>query len=653
MATQIAALHASGYLHALGNFEVQFRHYNKEKAIVKYIFKLNKLFIIDSVSYSFDTAFSRQILKQVRRKSQFLFIGQPFNVRNIENEMDRINTIFHNNGYAQFSKNDIGVEIDTVEPNKKSLHLLFFRVTKKPNSKKFNYLTIQFNNNRLQDSTHFIPYTIASIHLNTNIQQENKPIVSIRGIYLNNNDTMYKNKFLINQLTFSVLKLYNQGVIHNTKANFNNVGNWSSVSVRQHYNPDSTIDIYYDMVPSKRYGVGASLELARSTSELQLFNSSFGVYGSANFFVRNVFRRGIQYKITGSYGIDLAAQSGKMDIIQTNQVSLTNTLRFPHFLIPNRDYFTNIKETYNSLLLEGTYIERPSYYRVFNIRLNFSYNWIWKGFQFQFIPLNIESYNFTSYPKFQDLINQNINYMNLYNNGTILSMQASLLKKWNMPLFYHFLLIRAEESNLWGMLGQAITKINNLSRFVQLQTEWIGHLQSSRTTNWAFRMVLGNNFLTPGYETPFFRKLYEGGPNSMRAWLVRGLGPGSVVFPPEQQIIDRVGDIKMEANIEFRFNIIKIKRFKIESALFVDAGNIWTKQPIFSSPEGQKSVFHFNTFIPQIAMDAGTGIRLNFNDYFILRLDWAYKIKDPVSGWISRFRVIDDGTLQFGIGYPF
>lgn len=653
LSTQIEALQAAGYLNASGEYYIKFREYNKDKAVVKYTFKLNQLFVIDSVSYNFDSVFSKPALKQIKGRSQFVFPGQAFNVANIENEMTRITTIFRNHGYAQFSKNDISVEIDTAEPDKKFLNLLLFKIKKKADSKRFNYLSIQFNNNRLQDSTHLITYNVSSIYLNSNIQKEHKSMTTHKGVYLNNNDSVYKNKFLVNQLTFSSLKLYNQDVINNTQANFNNVGNWSTVSVRQKYNTDSSIDIYYDMVPSKRYGIGASLELARSTSELQLFSSSFGIYVSGNFFVRNVFKRGIQYKITGSYGIDLGGQNGKFAIIQTNQVSLTNTLRFPRFFIPNRNYFTNIKEAYNSLLLDGTYIERPSYYRVFNIRLNFSYNWVWKGFQFQVIPLNIESYNFTSYGRFQDLINQNINYKNLYNNGTILSIQGSMVKKWVLPLFDHSLLISAEESNLWGMLGQAMTKINNLSRFVQLQAEWRGHVQSSRTTSWAFRMLVGNNFLTPGYQTPFFRKFYEGGPNSMRAWLVRGLGPGSVVYPPDQQNIDRVGDIKMEANVEFRFNIVKIKSFKIESALFVDAGNIWTKSPALSTPGGEKSVFRFNTFVPQLAIAAGTGIRLNFSNYFILRLDWAYKVRDPVSGWISQFRIIQDGTLQFGIGYPF
>jgi outer membrane protein assembly factor BamA len=75
---------------------------------------------------------------------------------------------------------------------------------------------------------------------------------------------------------------------------------------------------------------------------------------------------------------------------------------------------------------------------------------------------------------------------------------------------------------------------------------------------------------------PFEKKYFSGGANSIRAWQVRSLGPGSF---DESALIDSVGrrfpnstaDIKLEANIEYRFNLFWL----MEGALFLDAGNIW------------------------------------------------------------------------------
>ena len=149
---------------------------------------------------------------------------------------------------------------------------------------------------------------------------------------------------------------------------------------------------------------------------------------------------------------------------------------------------------------------------------------------------------------------------------------------------------------------------------------------------------------------PFVRQYYAGGAEGIRAWSVRDLGPGtyrdtSATYP------NQTADIKLEMNLEYRFDIIK----SFKGAWFADVGNIWALKEDANRPGAE---FNFDNFYKQLAIGTGFGLRLDLN-FAVIRLDGGVKVKDPaVSGpdsWTLfhnkfRFKSI---TWQFGIGYPF
>lgn len=151
---------------------------------------------------------------------------------------------------------------------------------------------------------------------------------------------------------------------------------------------------------------------------------------------------------------------------------------------------------------------------------------------------------------------------------------------------------------------------------------------------------------------PYEKRYFSGGANSVRGWSVRSLGPGSFKGTDGRiDFINQTGDIKLDLSIELRTKLF----WKMQGALFVDAGNIWTLRSYDEQPGGQ---FRFDTFWKQIAVAYGLGIRLNF-DYFIIRLDGGMKAIDPAyedsKGHypIIRPRISRDFTLHFAIGLPF
>jgi len=144
----------------------------------------------------------------------------------------------------------------------------------------------------------------------------------------------------------------------------------------------------------------------------------------------------------------------------------------------------------------------------------------------------------------------------------------------------------------------------------------------------------------------------------MRGWTIRQLGLGSAKFYDTANggILDRFGDIQLEANIEYRFPLGTVFGVKLQSALYVDAGNIWDRHPIDTTTAQKGSDFEIDNFYNAIAVDGGTGLRLVF-PLFLIRFDYAYKLKDPGSiqlpyTWFPNFNLLK-GQFQLGIGYPF
>ena len=145
---------------------------------------------------------------------------------------------------------------------------------------------------------------------------------------------------------------------------------------------------------------------------------------------------------------------------------------------------------------------------------------------------------------------------------------------------------------------------------------------------------------------PFEKAFFAGGPNDIRAWRSRSLGPGSSI---REDYFERFGDIKIEGNIEYRFDIIR----KLKGAVFADAGNVWLLRTFTERPGG---TFHFDSFSNEIAVGGGLGIRFDFT-FFIIRMDGAVQLRDPAmpegERWVLRANELRDIVFNFGIGYPF
>ena len=150
--------------------------------------------------------------------------------------------------------------------------------------------------------------------------------------------------------------------------------------------------------------------------------------------------------------------------------------------------------------------------------------------------------------------------------------------------------------------------------------------------------------------TPYSEQFYIGGANSLRAFTIRSIGPGSF-RPSDSQYgyLDQTGDIKFEANLEYRFPILG----DLHGATFLDAGNVWLLRYDENRPGGQ---LKWGRFLKDLALGTGIGLRYDLT-FLVIRVDWGIGLHVPYDtgkrGYYNIPNFKDGMGVHLAVGYPF
>ena len=356
------------------------------------------------------------------------------------------------------------------------------------------------------------------------------------------------------------------------------------------------------------------------------------------------------------------------DAIRSNEFGVSGGLSFPKFFpLPYR-YFTGaIPRT--DVNLSYNYQSRPEYTRnIISVTYGYSGNFK-KKFFYQAYPLQMNVVKlFDLDDKFYSSLVNDPFLRNAYQDHFDLGSGAILYYSTNpdntpkIPHFYSRFQfdIAGNMLSLFKPLmnrsetGEGMIWNTPYSQFVRgeltLSKTWFMGKQSKQSI--ATRLQAGAGYAYGNSTSlPFEKHFYAGGSNSLRGWQARTVGPGLSPRDTSFVIPNQTGDMKLEANIEYRFDMF----WKVAGAVFMDAGNIWTLKAD-DTEEGQASLFKINDFGKSIAANWGVGLRLDFG-FLLLRLDLGMKIHDPAreqrwvnpGQWLKR----DNYALHFGVGYPF
>jgi len=188
------------------------------------------------------------------------------------------------------------------------------------------------------------------------------------------------------------------------------------------------------------------------------------------------------------------------------------------------------------------------------------------------------------------------------------------------------------------------------SQFIKTTIDFRYYTNTTKR-GWVSRIYAGTGYSYGNSSVmPYVEQYFSGGSNSLRGFTARSLGPGSYKPFDYNCIIEQTGDIKLEMNTEYRFQLSKI----MFGALFFETGNVWLLNEDENRP-GAK--FNFNSFVDQLAVGSGIGLRFDF-DFFILRLDYGLPLRYPYDegngNWVADFgTMFNKSKLNLAIGFPF
>ena len=449
---------------------------------------------------------------------------------------------------------------------------------------------------------------------------------------------------------------YSERAVNATYSRLSNLSVFNSVNVTMNPVSDDVVDCDINLLNGGVQGFKANLEASVNSTGL------FGISPQLNYYHRNFFHGGelLNLGLKGNF------QFKPQDDVRSTEFSISSTLRIPRLIgLPN-SLFRGPNLPHTDITAGFSYQDRPEYKRTM-ITTSFGYTGnLGRNFYYQFFPFQANIVRlFSVSPAFEERLGQDLFLQNAYSNhfdvgvGGMMyyTTDASAIPKRS----YRYGRLSFDMSGNVISLFNSAMPTNAMGQHTIWEVPYAqyvrGELQLGQTLRFgngdtqavAFRFLVGAGY---GYgnstTVPFEKQFYAGGANSMRGWQARALGPGSVEPWTEYFLIpSQTGDFKMEANVEYRFPIV----WKLEGALFVDAGNVWDLRKTVGF-EG--SNFSFDT----IAADWGMGIRVNL-DFILVRIDMGTKVYEPCrpaderligpNQWLKR----GNYALHFGVGYPF
>jgi outer membrane protein assembly factor BamA len=428
-----------------------------------------------------------------------------------------------------------------------------------------------------------------------------------------------------------------------------------NVSYRESEEPGNARERYLDCIIQLTPVVQQAF-----TVELEGTNSGGNLGGAVNliYLHRNLFRGAEQLnmKLKGAYE---ALSEGATGSRSTQEYGFETTLTFPKFLLPFLESETFVKNYNPRTVLKAAYNYQtlPVYTRTV-ANATFGYSWKAGNYTNHSVPYLEESFeqriDTSTYLAFsyKDIFIVGGNYTYVFNNQNIKKSRDYWYVKINGELAGNLLaglnmvLGSDKVDNSYEVLGQPY------AQYLKGDIDIRYNSRINDASSVAYRLFMGAGIPYGNSRAiPFEKQYFGGGANGIRAWQVRSLGPGSY-SSDETFFYNQTADIKLELNAEYRFKLFWI----MEGATFIDAGNIWT---FYTDKDRPGSKFEFNTFLDQIAIGSGLGLRFDLS-FVTIRTDLGIKLRDPGSTlstpWIPGSRPMkwrDDFVLSFSIGYPF
>ena len=600
------------------------------KVNVIYSVTLGKRFRIGKISYTLPEG---QFRKDFYADTSDISVksGDYLSEEALEKESERSAAYFRREGYYGFTKNYYSFEADTLQSRDTADLRMIIR---------------EYTRNQGPESAQPLhKHTIGNV------------VISY------DKDLKFNGKVLRDLNTVKPGSIYDERDVNNTYSRFSSLRLFSGVSVQMTQRDSNIVDCDINLTRSRLQGFKVDLEGSTNSTGL------IGISPQLSYYHKNIFHGGqwLNLSFLGNFQFKSNDRN-----IRSNETGVSAGLSIPGFLgLPNSLFQgpsiprTEINASYN-------YQDRPEYTRNI-ISTSYGYSGSLAGghFFYQFYPLQA---------KIVRLYNLDGNFFKTLSGNPF--MRDAYQNHFDV----------GSGATAYYTTSADATSSKKSFEYVRLQTDASGNVLSlfkngMKTDEYGSRLIWGTPFsqyvrseLTLGMTTvfgrnddqsiavrllggfgyaygnssaiPFEKQFYSGGANSMRGWQARALGPGRSVKDTTFLIPSQTGDMKLEANVEYRFPMF----WKLDGALFTDVGNIWTLQESGKDSNGS-SKFNIHDFPASLAANWGLGLRLDLS-FLILRIDLGIKLYDPSletdrwfapDSWLRK----NSYAVHFGVGYPF
>lgn len=632
-ATQIQRyLEGKGFLNAKVKSDIQIK---AKKAKVRFIIDQGDSFKIQQLNYDIEDGVLDSIYQNNKHYFTRIHENARYDTDSLVSEREKIYGLMQREGYFEFIRQYVRFEVDTnITGNNLNLKLIIENPEKKAKHSKF---TIDSNVVTIQNSFEKIDKTPRTTELDGGIKfidysHKFKAKRLKRYFFLKEND-LYNIDF--ETLTYD--RLYELNTFKSIKLNYKKI--------------DSThLNAYYTLIPTKR--------MSNRVEGEYTFNSGRNGFNIGNTYTnRNLLGGSEQLDIKLSYGVlfDSRVSGGLFDKVFNHDFQIGATLTFPRLILPfyvssvvkngmPRTAFSTSWQNFNQLntfsnryfINSVSYMWNDTKYKVHNvtpIALEYRVGRLSAGFKEQLAKEGFGLYiasNDRAYFGLGSQYSYTYNTLRLSELANFVYFRGAVDVSGNsLSLLGNLLNFKQNEDGQKTVLNVPYLQYAKVETDFRLYRSLGGDRQFIFRINPGIAIPYGNNINFLVFEKSF----YGGGMSGVRAWQARTLGPGGYnreVVPDSLRLnlrnLDQLGEIKFEANVEYRFKILNnLFGAKLKGATFVDVGNIWRLKDNEINPDGK---FYAKNFLNELAIGTGFGLRFDVN-YFVFRLDAGLKVRDP------------------------
>jgi outer membrane protein assembly factor BamA len=574
--------------------------------------------------------------------------GDRFDVHELFDARSSIVRQFRNNGYYYFNQDFLEFNADTTSAKHQiDLNLVRRRELTETELSKYSIGNIEIYLSGFSDSVGTEGQSFTHRDMRFHVQEDYlKPDIIADALYFGTGDLYTREAYQKTMSRLNGLGVFSYVRINYEPAEADSLGHLLDVRIDLHMAEEINLHLESDLVIKSTGFLGPGVKAGISHS--------------------NAFRGAELISVDLRGGLEW--QWGKREESQIGtfsyELGINSALTFPKLLL-TRAHFRN-KDLWNretSIHLNFDVLNRTQYYSMFSSQTSLKYSWgRSQATRHSFSPVYLNSVSLlATTPVFDSIVDENIYIRKSFEEQFIFGMRYDFTydNTYRKQLHNLFYSVGASSSGTLLDLLSGVGKDASERPYQILNTVYSQHLKLTSDFRYylngfnkslALRLYAGVGipYLNSNV-LPYVEQFFSGGAYSVRGFTARTLGPGSF-YEETSNYIDQSGDIKLEANLEFRFGISRITK----GALFIDTGNIWLHNEDENRPGSQ---FHFNTFYDQLAVGTGFGLRFDFN-FFVLRADLGIPLRTPYvqddSNWLAGTgNPLSRALFYFAIGYPF